>query len=271
MKKKCPEGDFGVFTARLEGEILHICFRKNLMEHLANLSKRDMICNFVNQIKESGDVKVILLNSDFRDTGCEAYTYFILKKSQAGEKIDFHRLFNITSQVVMGIIGLDMVVIHACQGNVISLLLNISLACDYRIAADNTVFCNPYIDLGLVPIGGGPYFLSKLTGTGKAWEALLLNKDIDASKALELGLVDRVVASANFDQSALDIAHMFADNHAKTTIAGLKKLINFSKKDLETYFEIEKQEILKIIQSNDFSKRCGKNQKGCSWCRIFQK
>jgi len=175
-----------------------------------------------------------------------------LGKSLDENKLDCHRLCNITSQLVLGIMGLDQMVIHVCQGSVISLFLNISLACDYRIAADNTLFCNPYLDLGMIPTGGGPYLFSKIMGTGKAWETLLLNKDINARQALKFGLVDQVVSSSNLDEVALNIAGKFARTHAGT-IAGLKKLVNFSKKDLKEYFEIEKQEAFKIISSHDFS------------------
>ncbi|WP_300459283.1 enoyl-CoA hydratase/isomerase family protein [Desulfobacula sp.] len=255
MENTCPEGDFGFFSACLEEEVLHIRFKENLLEHLINLSKRDMISDFASQVLKTPEAKAILLNSDFRDTGCEAYTRFFMEKSQASDRFDFHRLFNVTSQVVLGIIGLDRIVIHACQGNVISLFLNVSLACDYRIAADNTMFCNPYLDLGLIPVGGGPYFLSRMMGTGNAWETLLLNRDIDAQRALEIGLVDRVVPAADLDAAALDIARKFAAPPAGT-IAGLKKLVNLSrKKDLQAYFEIEKQEMFKCINSREFSKK----------------
>ena len=254
MKDKCPEGDFGFFSAHLDGEVLHIRFRENLLEHLANLYKRDVVAKFSSQVLKSRDVKVILLNSDFQEAGCEAYTRFFLKGSQAGSSLDLHRLCNITSQLVLSIIDMDRIVIHACKGNVISLFLNVSLACDYRIAADNTMFCNPYIDLGMMPIGGGPYLLSKIMGTGKAWETLLLRKDINALNALELGLVDRVVPSENLDIEAINIASKFASNHSGT-ISGIKKLMNFSKKDLKEYFETEQHEIFKILNSSDFSGR----------------
>lgn len=254
MKNTCPEGDFGFFSARLDGAVLHIRFRENLLEHLADLSKRDIVSGFACRVSDSDSVRAILLNSDFSEAGCDAYTRFFLKKSLSVDHFDLHKLCNITSQLVQGIIGLDRVVIHACRGNVLSLFLNVSLACDYRIAADNTMFCNPYLDLGLIPVGGGPYFLSRMMGTGKAWEVLLLNKDLNALQALELGLVDRVVPLADIDSTALDIAHEFADKPAGT-IAGLKKLMNFSRRELNVYFDMEKQEIFKLINSSEFNRK----------------
>ena len=77
-------------------------------------------------------------------------------------------MYNVIDQLVLAIMGLNKIVIHANSGKVISTFLNISLACDYSIIADNTVFQNPYIDLGTVPKGDGAFFLSKKLGASKA-------------------------------------------------------------------------------------------------------
>ncbi len=253
MKSRIPEGDFGFFETCDYGEVLEIQFKNNLLEHLVDFSKRDTFIEFAKRISASERIKVVLLNSDFSQTDCGAYTRFIHEKISVMDKFDIHRLCNLTRQLITGIIDLDRIVIHACSGSVISIFLNISLACDYRIISDETVFCNPYMDIGMIPVGGGPYLLSKISGTGNAWETLLLNRKIDAFKALELGLVDRVVKARKLPREALELSRKFAQRQFKT-ISGLKKLINFSKKDLDAYFEIEKQEIIKIVNSETFIK-----------------
>ena len=253
METLTQEKEFGFFRARQEGEILHIRFQDNLLEHLVNFDSRDIVIQFIDQVSKSKQVKVILINSDFGDTGCEAYARFILEKSQTLDRIDIHRLFNMTSQLVMGIISLDQIVIHVCSGCVISLFLNVSLACDYRIASDETVFHNHYLDLGMIPVGGSPFLLSKRSGRANIWETLLLNRTIDAAKALELGLVDRVVPLSGLDEAAREIALGFTAS-SLGTIAGLKRLVNFSKKELKAYFEMEEQEIFRIIDSGSLRK-----------------
>ena len=85
---------------------------------------------------------------------------------------------------------MSQIVIHADSGNVLPLFLNISLACDYRIVADNTLFQNPCLEFGLVPKGGGAFFLSKIMGGSKAYEFLLSEEDIAAEEALRLGCWD---------------------------------------------------------------------------------
>ena len=245
------ERDYGFFTAGLDNEVLHIRFKKDLLGHLTDLSKRDVISKFLDHVLASGSVRVILINSDFREAGCEEYTRFFLKRGRLRNHYDFHRLCNMTGQLILAILGMERLVIHVSQGHVISTFLNISLACDYRIAADTTIFCNPYLDLGLIPIGGGPFFLSKLMGRGKALETLLLNKEISAPRAEQLGLVDRVVPAARIDAYAVEIAGKFSKLPA-STVTGMKRLMNFSKKELEAYFELEQQEMIRILNSESF-------------------
>ncbi len=254
MKNKCPEGDYGFFSAHLDQEVLHIQFRENFLEHLVDFSKREIVSIFATQVAKCSAVKIILLNSDFHDSESEAYTRFLLSQSKYRDHFGIHRLFNLTNQLIFGIMDIDRIVIHACHGNVISLFLNISLACDYRIAADNTVFHNPYLDVGMVPVGGGPYFLSRMIGTGKTWETLLLKRKIGVQQALEIGLVDKIIPLQDLDTAALEIAHTFG-SYNSGTIAGIKSMINFSKKDLKQYFETEHREIVKIFAKNNISKQ----------------
>ncbi|WP_022666427.1 enoyl-CoA hydratase/isomerase family protein [Desulfospira joergensenii] len=253
METHTLEKNFDFFTARQENEILQIRFKENLLDHLIDFTRRDIVINFIESISKSDRIKVILLNSDFSKTGCEAYSRFIREKSRTMDRIGIHRLFNMTSQLILGIINLNRIVIHVCSGSVISLFLNVSLACDYRIASHDTIFHNPYLDLGMIPVGGSPFLLSKLARSANIWETLLLNRNIHADKALELGLVDRVVPPWNLDGTARETAFKFAAC-SLGTIAGLKRLVNFTQKDLKGYFEMEEKEIFRIIDSGNLEK-----------------
>lgn len=83
------------------------------------------------------------------------------------------RMYNAISQFILKLVSLNKMVVHADSGNVILLFMNIGLACDYRIVADDTVFENPNFELGVVPKGGSTFFLSKLLGANTAAKILL--------------------------------------------------------------------------------------------------
>jgi len=88
--------------------------------------------------------------------------------------------------------------------------LELAMACDIRVAAEDARLGQPEIKLGLIPGGGGTQRLPRLVGVGRA---LLLNiggEPIDAQTAYEWGLVEKVVPRDRLLDAALEIARTFA-------------------------------------------------------------
>ena len=69
----------------------------------------------------------------------------------------------------------------------------LAMACHFRVASDNAKFGQPEVNLGLIPGYGGTQRLVQLIGKGRALELLMSGNMIDASIALEYGLVNHVV------------------------------------------------------------------------------
>jgi enoyl-CoA hydratase/carnithine racemase len=90
--------------------------------------------------------------------------------------------------------------------------LEIALACDLRIASADAVFALPETGLGLIPGGGGTQRLPRLIGLGRSLDLLVTGERIDAAKALEWGLITRLVATrdALAAESAALAAHIAA-------------------------------------------------------------
>jgi enoyl-CoA hydratase len=84
------------------------------------------------------------------------------------------------------------------------------MACHMRLASDRAKFGMPEINLGLIPGYGGTQRLARLVGREKALELMLTGAHIDASEALRIGLVHRVVPAAGLMQAAMDLAGALA-------------------------------------------------------------
>lgn len=83
-------------------------------------------------------------------------------------------------------------VVAAINGFALGGGTEISLACDMRFASENARFGQPEIMIGLIPGWGGTQRLTRLIGMGRAKELVMAGVQIDAQRAYDIGLVNRV-------------------------------------------------------------------------------
>ncbi len=130
--------------------------------------------------------------------------------------------------------GLGKPVIAAVNGFCLGGGLEYAMACDLRIAAETAKFGLPEINLGILPGGGGTQRLPRLIGLAKAKELCLTGGMIDAAQALELRLINRVVAPDALLEEVLALAKKIAAKSA-TAVALIKSAMNKgTETDLET-------------------------------------
>ena len=159
MSKENIDQEYECFTANSLESVAIVHFKEHMLFHATGLSVRDSVLGYLDRVSEDDSIKVVLLISSYknRDQGdyFDFYSQILKLKFDLGP---FYRLCNVIDQFILKIVGLNKFVIHVNSGDVISLFFNVSLACDYRIIADNTILHNPYLELGLLPKGGGPFF-----------------------------------------------------------------------------------------------------------------
>ena len=102
-------------------------------------------------------------------------------------------------------------VVCAVQGDTLSAGLELALACDIRLAAEDAHLGLPETKLGRVPMGGGTQRLARLVGRGKALEMILTGEPVDAREALRIGLASAVTATDKLAAEAEAIAGRIAE------------------------------------------------------------
>lgn len=86
----------------------------------------------------------------------------------------------------------------------------LSMCCDFRIAADTAKFGQPEIKVGLIPGAGGTQRLTRLVGLTKAKELVFLGENIDANEAHRIGLVNKIVPADELMNEAKKMASKLA-------------------------------------------------------------
>ena len=103
--------------------------------------------------------------------------------------------------------------------------LELAMSCHLRIAADSAKVGQPEINLGLIPGFGGTQRLLRLAGRAATLELCLSGAPIDAQRALQLGIVNRVVPAAELDAQTMALAEQLA-NAAPLALRGILDCIN---------------------------------------------
>lgn len=90
--------------------------------------------------------------------------------------------------------------------------LEISCACDIRIAREGVKMGLPEVTLGILPGGGGTQRLAQLVGASVARDMILTGKAIDAEEAADMNLVNYLYSAAEFEDGVDEVAERIADN-----------------------------------------------------------
>ncbi len=105
---------------------------------------------------------------------------------------------------------LEKPVIAAIKGFALGGGCELAMACDIRLAADNAVFGQPEVGLGVIPGFGGTQRLPRLVGEGRAKELTFLANNINADEAYRIGLVNHVYPADELMAAAKKMAAKIA-------------------------------------------------------------
>ena len=155
-------------------------------------------------------------------------------------------------EVILQIRSLGKPVIAAVNGVAAGAGFSLALACDLRLASNNARFLMAYANIGATADGGSSYLLPRLIGIGKAMELYTASQPVGAQYAKELGLVEQVIPSENFERHSLEIATRIAKGPT-LAYAKVKQLFNNSwNNDLESQLNEETVAMTEITASRDF-------------------
>lgn len=122
---------------------------------------------------------------------------------------------------------LPLPVIAAVDGGAAGIGSDIALAADLRLASSTGFFAEIFVNIGLIPDGGGTFTLPRLVGMGRALEMAMTGMRVPAEQALAWGLVNHVFPAAEFEKRVDEYAAALAEK-APLSIARTKAAIRGS-------------------------------------------
>ncbi|CAE6922856.1 Belongs to the enoyl-CoA hydratase isomerase family [Vibrio sp. B1REV9] len=174
-----------------------------------------------------------------------------LKLFASGDKavaLEMARVFGEAFETLSAFRGVS---IAAINGYAMGGGLEVALACDIRVAEAQATLALPEAKVGLLPCAGGTQNLTALVGEGWAKRMILCGEQVGAAKALELGLVEEVVATGDALSKAIELAESVA-NQSPSSVSACKTLIqNMRSAPLKHGLIKERELFLNLFDTED--------------------
>jgi 2-(1,2-epoxy-1,2-dihydrophenyl)acetyl-CoA isomerase len=126
---------------------------------------------------------------------------------------------------ILAMRALPVPIIARVHGHAVGVGCNYALACDIIVASEQALFGQVFVKIGLMPDGGGTFFLPRLVGYHKAFELMATGDIISAHDAYQLGIVNRVVPFAELDATVDALAARLAKS-PRLALAKIKAGLN---------------------------------------------
>jgi 2-(1,2-epoxy-1,2-dihydrophenyl)acetyl-CoA isomerase len=180
-----------------------------------------------------------------------------LAKPPGERDADFRRVIGRLHSAIENFHRMPHPVVGQVHGAVAGFGLSLMNACDLVVAADDAYFASAYRNIALTPDGGGSWSLPRIVGMRRAMEIMLLGERFDAHRALELGLVNRVVPAAELERAVADVVEALV-NGPVMAIRNAKRLMRESlSRSLSEQLDAEAVSFGACSATDDFAEGIG--------------
>jgi len=240
------EFDGGIVTITLN--------RPEKLNAFAGHMRRDL-AEALERAGSDPEVRVVVLTGAGRAFSTGADVARMSELMERGEVEEFRRLLGAGRRVLTAMRQMLKPVVAAVNGPAYGAGFNLVLASDIRLAAESATFSQSFVKVGLHPDWGGSFFVPRAVPSNVACEMFFLGDAVDARRALELGLVNRVVPDAELAAEARRLAERLrAAPHA--SVAAAKRAVYMSEEEsLERMLQYETEAQLQCFQSREARER----------------
>ena len=200
-------------------------------------------------------VRVVVITGAGRGFCAGADVAYMAELMERQDVEEFTRLLGAGRRVVTAIRQMTKPVIAAINGAAYGAGFNLALGCDIRLAAESASFSQSFVKVGLHPDWGGSFFLPRAVPANVACEMFFLGDPVDARRALELGLVNRVFPDAELASETRRLAERLRDAPPAAVAAAKRAVYMSEHESLERMLQYETEAQLQCFQSREARER----------------
>ncbi|MEJ2865492.1 enoyl-CoA hydratase/isomerase family protein [Actinomycetospora flava] len=231
------EVDGGVGTIHLDRPPMN-AINRQVQDELVEVSQEATSRTDVRAVVVYGGEKTLAAGADVKEMADMTYSEMAERTHQLSK--GFGAVSEIPKPTVAAITG------YALGGG-----FEVALSCDRRIAGDNATVGQPEILLGIIPGGGGTQRLTRLVGPSKAKDIIFTGRFVKAPEALEMGLVDEVVAPDEVYTRARAWAEQFANGPTRALAAAKNAIDRGAEIDLRDGLALESELFAALFGTED--------------------
>jgi 2-(1,2-epoxy-1,2-dihydrophenyl)acetyl-CoA isomerase len=251
MSQASPPVAAPVLLESREGSIVTLTMNRPDRLNALNNDLSTALNDSISRIASDHTIHVVILTGEGR-AFCAGGDLAVIGKGRAsGNDAELAPLLRSGMQAVLKIRTMPQPVIAAVNGAAAGAGMNLALAADIRIAAEDAVFGQNFAKVGLFPDYGGTYFLPQLVGRAKAAELFYTGDMIDAKTALRLGIVNHIFPAERLLAETQSLAARIATGPQVAIRAVKQTIFARDKEALVAALDKEVEHQLKCFHSHD--------------------
>ena len=233
---------------RREGAVAFIEIRRAERHNALDVRTAEALRDKCRELGREAGVRAIVLSGQGASFGVGGD----LNELRAGGAAMARSIIEPLHEAAMLLAGMDAPVIAKLRGIVAGGSMSLALGCDLAIASEGTRFNFAYTNVGTTADVGGSWHLPRIVGLRRAMQIALLNEPIDASQALALGLVNKVVPDDVLDAEVTALASTLASGPTKA-FGRMKRLLRQSgTRGLSDHLAVELETFVDSAGTSDF-------------------
>jgi 2-(1,2-epoxy-1,2-dihydrophenyl)acetyl-CoA isomerase len=174
-------------------------------------------------------------------------------ESMQGDGVAEERMNRYIHGLIRAVVRCPKPVIALIDGAAVGFGCDLALACDLRLGTPRTRLGEIFVKRGLMPDGGGTFLLTRMVGTAKALELMMMGDIVEAEEALRLGLINRLLPAEKAVAETVAFAKRLAEG-APLVQAWIKRAVYGALGGtLEDALALERQGQMELLRSADFA------------------